>query len=378
MNMSNFCHNPFLGLDIGPTGEIKPCCKFLHTEIPKFNIKDGIDRYKDSEWLNELQRQFVAGEKPKGCARCWKEETAGIASKRQLDYQRHQKTFDTVDLSHTNFINVGIAFGSLCNLACRTCGPGASSKWAGELKKIDKKSYPIHSWFRKEQIMNNIYDETQNAIHIDISGGESMLTEITEHFEYLDKFIKTGKSQNTSLHYTTNGTKFPTDNRIRTWQSFKEVDIQLSIDGIEKIFEYTRWPARWNDVYKNIKNYQKLAKKNKNIRLSISHTISSFTILYADQFFKWCIREGLPAPWLGVVSNPKHYDPSVFPNKVREQISSILQQSTIKEVRKLKDYLQYDNSQYFKQFLSLTNQLDKIRNQNFQKTFPELAELIRH
>jgi len=102
------------------------------------------------------------------------------------------------------------------------------------------------------------------------------------------------------------------------------------------------------------------------------------TIIYIDNFFKWCIRENLPAPWMGLVSFPSYYNPSVFPKEIREKISNILDQSKIKEVRKLKDYLQYDNSKHFEQFLKTTRQLDNIRNQNFQKTFPELVELIRH
>ena len=33
--------------------------------------------------------------------------------------------------------------------------------------------------------MNDIYKNTKDAIHIDIPGGEPLLLEISEHFEYL-------------------------------------------------------------------------------------------------------------------------------------------------------------------------------------------------
>lgn len=376
--MQNFCHNAFLGLFVAPDGHLKPCCKFSPTEIPKFNIKDGIDGYKNSEWLKKLQNEFIKGEKPKGCDRCWTEEAAGITSKRQMDYKEYKKEFDNVNLDNPDLINIELAFGNLCNLACRICSPEASSRWASEKKKEDGKNYPIWDWFKNSNVMNDFYDKTKNAVSIGIAGGEPLLLENNEHFEYIKKFIKTKKSYNLHLHYTTNGTNYPKDNHIAIWQHFKTVNIQLSIDGIGKQYEYNRWPARWDIVYDNIKKYQKLSKSNSNIRLSIAHSISAFTIPYADQFFKWCIRENLPAPWMGLVSFPSYYNPSVFPREVCEQISSILDQSTIKEVRKLKDYLQYDNSQHFNQFLSVTRQLDTIRNQNFQTTFPELAELIRY
>ena len=376
--MEHFCHNPFLGLDISADGMIKPCCKFLSSETPKFQIQNGIDSYKNSKWLKNIQNQFLAGGRPKGCDRCWKEESAGIKSKRQMDFQRHKKEFETYDLSSTKFININLTFGNLCNLACRICGPGPSSKWASEQKKIDGKKYPIHKWHTNKETLKEIYNETKDAIRIDVSGGEPLLVEIKEHFEYLKKFVDDGQSSQISLHYISNGTTLLSESHISIWKKFKEVDITLSIDGIEKQFNYNRWPANWNEVYDNLKNYQKICKNSKNIKISIAHTISVFTILYAEKFFIWCIRQGLPAPWLGLVSTPKHYDPSVLPAEVRKQISSILDHSKIKEVRKLKDYLQYDNSQYFNKFLSITRQLDTMRNQNFQKTFPELAEMIRH
>ena len=137
--MNTFCHNPFIGLDINPEGHIRPCCKFLESEMPKFHIKQGIETYKKSKWVKKLQDQFIDGKRPKGCERCWKEESAGIESKRQLDYIRHKKQFDSVDLKNPNYINISLAFGNLCNLACRICSPNQSSRWASERNKLENK-----------------------------------------------------------------------------------------------------------------------------------------------------------------------------------------------------------------------------------------------
>jgi len=300
--MSNFCHNAFLGLNISPNGQLKPCCKFLTSEMPPFHISKGIDRYKNSEWLRDIQKQFLDGKKPSGCERCWKEEAAGVKSKRQLDFERHKNKFESMDLDNSNFLNINLAFGNLCNLACRICSPEVSSKWASEKKKEDGAHYPIWDWFKNPNIMNDIWNHTEQAIHIDIPGGEPLLLEIPEHFTYLEKFVKTKRANEISLHYTTNGTTFPTAEHIKIWQSFREIDIQMSIDDIGPRFEYNRWPANWNQVYENIKKYQQLSKSNTNIRLSISYSISALTIIYIDNFFKWCIRENLPAPWMGLVS----------------------------------------------------------------------------
>jgi len=302
--IKNFCYNAFLGLDIDSGGRLKPCCKFEEQYIPHFNILQGISGYKDSKFLKDLQNQFLNDGKPAGCIRCWQEEDAGVKSKRQMDYERHKDSFDQHDFTKTEFKNISLAFGNLCNLSCRICGPASSSKWATEMKKIDGKNYPIYEWFRDHAVMSDILENTQQAIHFDIPGGEPLLVDIQEHFDLLQKFKKNNSARNISLHYTTNGTNYPKDQHLKTWQAFKEVDIQISIDDIKERFEYNRWPAKWATVYNNIKKFQKLKDQEKNIKLSISFTVSAFTILYADEFYSWCLAEGLPEPWMGRLHDP--------------------------------------------------------------------------
>ena len=374
--IKNFCHNAFLGLDISPSGKLKPCCKYENDFLPKFNLNQGISKYKESQFLRDLQRQFLNDEKPAGCVRCWEEEDAGIRSKRQLDYDRHQTSFDQHDTSTTIFKNISLAFGNLCNLACRICKPANSSKWSAEMKKIDGKEYPIHEWFHDPQIMSDIWEHTQEAVHFDIPGGEPLLVDIQEHFDLLKKFKEDGSAKNISLHYTTNGTNYPKDKHLEIWKAFREIDIQISIDDIKERFEYNRWPAKWDMVYDNIKKFQRLKDQEKNIKLSISFTVSAFTILYADEFYSWCLAEGLPEPWMGRLHSPIYYRCSVFPADTKKQIKEKLITSKHFEVKKLAKYLETDESTHFENFKKWIALLDSKRDQNFNRTFSELSELI--
>ena len=95
--MKNLCYNPFTGLDISTQGNLKPCCKFLGNKMPTFNVENGIEEYQQSEWLSNLQKEFLDGGRPIGCQNCWKEEDAGVKSKRQLDYISHKEEFDHID-----------------------------------------------------------------------------------------------------------------------------------------------------------------------------------------------------------------------------------------------------------------------------------------
>lgn len=373
--MKHFCHNAFIGLDISPSGNMKPCCKFLNSEIPKFHIKDGISQYQNSDFVKKLRSQFLKGERPKGCHRCWVEEDAGIKSKRQLDYDRHKSEFDKVDITKKDFKNISLAFGNLCNLACRICGPASSSKWASEENRIGRKKFPIHDWFKDESIMQDIFNHTQDAVHFDIPGGEPLLVEITEHFDFLSKFSNE-QARNISLHYTTNGTNFPKSEFLHIWRRFREVDIQISIDDIGPRYEYNRWPAKWEQVYGNIKRLQKLERESENTRLSISFTVSAFTVFYAKRFFDWCLLEGLPRPWMGRLNHPEYYSAEILPEDVADTIKAELESSTYQEVRNLSHYLDSSKKVLLPVFKQKVNELDKARNQNFKEVFPDLASII--
>ena len=64
------CHHPWVGLEIGPQGEFKPCCKY------KDSIATNLKDYLASEELSELKSRLSANEKPNGCQRCWDDESA--------------------------------------------------------------------------------------------------------------------------------------------------------------------------------------------------------------------------------------------------------------------------------------------------------------
>ena len=373
--MKKLCHNPFIGLDIDPSGKIRPCCKFLNNQIPYFNVNEGIAKYQNSDFLKKLRSDFLAGESPKGCQRCWIEEDAGIQSKRQLDYERHKESLDPVDIQQTDFKNISLAFGNLCNLACRICGPYSSSRWASEKNKMGGKRFPIHDWFKNEAIMEDIFNNTKKAFHFDIPGGEPFLTEIPEHFQFLSRFPD-DQAKKISIHYTTNGTNLPDEGFLVVWDRFKEIDIQISIDDTGKRFEYNRWPADWSLVYRNIKRLQQLEKDKSNIRLSISFTVSAFTILYSQNFYEWCLAEGLPSPWMGRLDRPEQYSPEVLPVDRIQHIKKRMASSRYDDIKKLTQYLTGDKQDLLPKFRDHVRDMDKIRNQDFRETFPELVEVV--
>jgi radical SAM protein with 4Fe4S-binding SPASM domain len=373
-----FCYAPWSNLEILPQGEILPCCKFQSNHYGEtFNIKQHtIDQYRQSKMLATIKQEFEQGVWPPGCERCRIEEENNIESKRQLDYTRWQKHYQNYDLESDTLLTVSMALGNTCNLKCIICNPSASSKWAKEYQDIYNIQVQNIETVRKD-LITSITTIAPNLIHIDMHGGEPLLSSIEQHQALLDHYIKTDQAKNITIHYTTNATIFPDRAWLERWGHFAEIDLQLSIDGVGARYEYLRYPADWTEVNANIDQYLELQQRMSNVRLSIAHTVSAFNIFYLEEFVTWCQQTGLPRPWMGKLHKPMHLRPSVWPDLAKLAIVNKLQSSIINDVRVWANLIQItDDSKLFIQFQQFVREHDQYRNLNFKATFPEIAQYI--
>jgi MoaA/NifB/PqqE/SkfB family radical SAM enzyme len=373
--MKPLCLVPWTSIDIRPNGTIAPCCKYRETPEEKLNITQvSINDYTNSTFLKNVKDTMLQNKWPEGCFRCRQEEASGIKSKRILDYERWPTEFDTYT-EDKGYIIATIAFGNTCNLKCITCHSSASSLWRKEyfdIYGVDEAPVDKLSSDSRE-----IYDTMPNIIHLDIPGGEPFLSEIKKQKRLLQKYVESGRSKDISLHYTTNGQIFPNTEWWNLWQNFKEIDMQLSIDGVGKRYEYIRFPGKQHVIEQNVELFIEKEKTNNNLRLSVSHTVSSYNIYYLTEFFDWCEQVGLPRPWCGVVNTPKYMRPQVYPQAIKNKIIEHLKGSRYEDVQTWAHYLiNNDSSEYFSEFLRLTDAHDLYRNLNFANTFPEVKELL--
>lgn len=371
-----FCYSPWTNIDIDPQGTIMPCCKFrMSNDDQKFNIQiHTLDEYVNSAFMSKIKQDFTQGNWPQGCDRCRIEEQNNIQSKRQMDYKRWQEQYAQYELASNQFITASIAFGNTCNLKCITCSPYSSSRWQQEYRQI----YDINIdnvRFYREDFVEKFIHQAPNIVHVDIPGGEPFLSGVIEQQQLLQHYVDSGQSKDITLHYTTNATVFPDHTWWQLWQHFKEIDLQLSIDGVGVKYEYIRFPGNWNALISNVTQYQ--AMQSSNFRLSVSHTVSAYNIYYLDEFVSWCYNQNLPRPWLGRVHNPAHMRPTVWAGHAKQKIIDCLNQSQHQDVKNWAVLMeQNDDSNMFEQFRQRLHQHDQYRNIHFARTFPELAPYI--
>ena len=353
-----------------------PCCKYQPQDsTPNINSHSIVEYFSSAE-LATVKQQFLEGDWPVGCERCRIEEENNIASKRELDYQRWQEHYDSYDLESSQLLTASVAFGNTCNLKCTVCGPEASSRWQQEYRDImGIDIVPNH--FYRMGVVDELLEYAPNIIHLDIPGGEPFLSGVPQQQRLLQSYVDSGQASRISIHYTTNATIWPDESWWKLWAHFREIDMQLSLDGVGDRFEYLRFPADWKTVTENVVRYQHQSSLLPNLRLSISHTVSAYNVYYLDEFFSWCEQQSLPEPWCGRVHIPSHARPAVWPDQVRDMIANHLESSPRPQVQLWAGLMRQTNdSEFFEEFQKRTRAHDQYRKLDFATTFPELAKFI--
>lgn len=226
--MTNACLDIYKNLNIQIINEtvvVSPCCLYPAT------ITKNLDFYNNPV-LVSIRQQWDNNIIPTPCRGCSRHENSNRW------YNDNGYTDTTVEL-----IRLDYWVGDGCNLRCIICGPTVSSAWKEELKipLIERKNVCNDYWSKLD---------LSKLKFIHFSGGEPLLSK--EHIEFLNAIPIKSQVQ---LNYNTNGTILPTSKVLDLWAQFKLVQIDFSIDDICDRFEYQRYPAKWDQVTKNLQWY---------------------------------------------------------------------------------------------------------------------------
>lgn len=389
---SNLCHLPWTSIETRPDGKYTPCCLY------KEQIEDGQKKYntvdhtvsdaQNSEYMNRLRKSFIAGEKPKGCQACWKEEQSGKTSKRQNAWIKMPIIGEGAIKKNTvapHFIDMKL--GNICNLKCRICSPYASSQITPEFMKMDphnkehwRKQNRLGMWPRaKNSFLDGAEEWLQHVRYFEITGGEPLMIE--KQFDVLKKCIDIGVANKIDLHYNTNGTQYPEEAVREIWPKFKRVELAFSIDDIERRFEYQRKNAKWDTVNENIIKYKNSGMKN--LQTQICTTINIFNIMHLDELAVHVDRWS-PDYWhINVLHWPVEFDVQGLGNDIKQVITKKLSGCKLykDELASAINYLNQESKDSIIDLEEMRNSkiklFDKFRRENFKDVFPELNELLR-
>lgn len=421
--MSNkICPLPWNHIAVQQNGDYRLCCQCVYPPFGRLedngnvlNIKDvSINDARNSLLHIKVRSEMLAGIESPECNLCWNDEKLNLISKRQhmlkeYDIQEivDKKQFK-IDTEIFPLRYLDIRFGNLCNLSCRTCGPGDSSLWYSDYIALNNKDtmqfygskiYEFKNinnvWTLKNDDFQfyedkSVWDMLEKLCHhfdrLYLTGGEPFLNKA--QWKLLEMCIEKGVAKNIVLEYNSNMTILP-ENAEKIWKNFKYVHLGCSIDTVGPLANYVRYPCDWKEVEHNL--YKISSFKIDNINIKLAPTISVFNLLGFLEILEWLdtnrgkirIR---PTPSYHILQGPEYHNIKVLPwttkNWILEKYEEWLEpykrshhNHTLKPI--LEFMMSEDKSNLLPKLKENTEILDKQRKQSMKDSIPWLYDVLQ-
>lgn len=417
-NQQIFCNTPWYEAHIYWDGGLGICCQESRRLSTTHNIKTtSLREWFNSEPVKHLRQEVLSDNPTDVCSRCYHEEQHSGTSRRHRSNQKSviftknafQQSFEqspgrqyfTEDgVTDTLPIDLHVDLGNYCNLACKMCWSGASSRiatqyvlWGHE----DHRWYLGTDWTKDSVVWDRFLDELltiPKLKNIHFMGGETLLT---PKFEEFVDFMIAHERFDLSLSFVTNGTTFK-EELVNKLKKFARVGIEVSIETTTAHNDYVRQGTNTKLVLENIELYQQHCDTS--MSLTLRPTVSALTVGYYYTLLEYCLERKLIIKSL-LVNDPSYLNVSVLPIQVREQYSknyySLLEKLT--DINIDCDYNESDSNNYLqsiklqvkqiinllaqsstedqlKDLVDMCSQWDKEFNFNARLVYPELAEVF--
>ena len=282
----SFCIMPWTHLHTWPNGNVFPCC-LADSNHPIGNLKrHTLEQIWNSPDLKKIRTQFLKGEQPAVCKRCYMQEEMGTPSFRissNNQWSHHiDKAVETTqeDGTDNNFkLNYwDFRFSNVCNLRCRMCGPELSSSWYADQIKFYGSSTTSQALIHMndgslEDIMVYVDRFINEVEEIYFAGGEPLIME--EHYRILEMLIAAGNTK-CRIRYNTNFSRI----KYRGVNLFDDILVHLrdwqicaSIDGTGAIGEYIRTGLHYTGWLHNFRQGLAHARHPRQMRLDFTLTL---------------------------------------------------------------------------------------------------------
>ena len=386
-----FCAAPFAHMYVHKNEDIRMCCVTTENEMASPSTEIDLEKRWKSNYYKNIRQQFLDGEEPDICSKCFAIEKHNGRSDRMNFNDRYSlrlKPNVETGNQYGSPIDLDIRPGNLCNLKCRMCGSEASSQFEKErlqykelFDDIRPKVYQPDGVFSEKNI-DFLLKNADKGDHIKFLGGEPTI--MPEVSDILDNLIENDKSH-IKISITTNCT-----NTIKSFtdklNKFSNLSFNYSVDGTDKVVEYIRNPVKFKTIEKNMKLYHKMAT----CRDNISFSFQAYNLFNLYDTIKWAADLGVRVipfqveypQWCSVLSVPK---------KIRDAELDRTKQLMLNDDKYAKwithplsniipaiDRILEDDREYpVKNLAEMTWKFDTARNQHIKDFIPEVWKIVK-
>lgn len=419
----SLCVLPFIHFNILANGDATLCCASstpLKNAVGEdLNVRShSLNEIWHSEGLKGVRKMMLNGEQPSQCAQCYRNEKRfdGRSFRTQqnalfliddIEQAIDKSTTSDCDDNFPKFFVsdfkeemdkpalFDLRFDNLCNLKCVICFGSASSQiekdgvhmqWTGETATERKPNRfdNADNWTASDVLLHELTEISTDTRHIQLAGGEPFLSRLA--MRWLKNLKDTGRAKEITLMVYTNFIKFD-DDIIELLESFKRVQLILSIDAVGAVYEYARYPGKWSTIEKNARRLtSEINGRLSHLNVTLNVTISVVTAFNVCETFDWAKENGFNVN-LNNVSYPEYVATKYLPEATKEKIIAQLKEyaSTREDLVHLPEQIHQWEIELgeintrdplvaakAKNVMRFLNDMDASRGLDFKKTVPEV------
>jgi molybdenum cofactor biosynthesis enzyme MoaA len=367
-----FCMHPFTGLATREDGAIKVCCR---SQPIGWIQEESLESAWNNKNMRRVREQVLNNEIPAECVPCFDLEAQGVESLRQRHIRDsfpdarinlYPNALNSLNDDYTmpfEFPTIEIKINNLCNLKCRMCNPLDSTQWkdweqveefyaeegnylVDAVRKLGLTRAPYIGLFEDSaEFWENLEKLLPYFRRVEFAGGEPLMD--PNHYKILDLLATNGK--NIELKYATNGTVTGIKGG-RTihdyWPKFKNVVVNVSIDGLHDVYEHIRGNGKFVDVEENVRVF----KSFHNVKYVVGAcTVQAGNVMQLPSIIDYFLNVMGIVFYSHRVNYPNVLSAQCLPSKYKQQV--------ISELEKMKDIVpHYAIMQKDKRLLPITLQ----------------------
>lgn len=294
------------GIAIDYSGTVKPCCVFIPNE--SWKKQNHVSRVDFRDWhqtpdVSLINRMLDQDTWPDSCKVCQDMESYDRGDSIRLNGEQSYGHYDSQD------ITLEIRGGNVCNFACQTCWPAASTRVAQFYKQA---GIPILSQNDMEWDFDSLLPIRHRIKNIQLLGGEPFYDR--RCLAFLDWLKKHDLDCDVCIF--TNGSVV---SRSLLQSLPGRITLVWSIDAVGTPAEYIRFGTQWTTVEENFLSCQNLP----NVENRVNITTSPYNLYYLHDLFSWLAPQWPQVVTFGVAStssNSRFMTDCVFPLEQRPAV----------------------------------------------------------
>lgn len=332
ISKDSFCVGPWAEARINSDGTVSYCHAAARSNVG--TITDGLPLVWHGSAIANVRAQ-IQSSWLSPCAVCKVAEGANVVSFRQRrnsqygifhgrDFEQSfaESRFQVNKVLEPRFYHISVS--NLCNLGCVMCQPRDSSFLAAEENSLLQTVHPVNNWSADQETWERFLQDfllNNQVVCVHFMGGEPLYQK--RFFEFVEFCVKE-RHTNFHLTFATNATAKLPQKYIDLFQKFLSVQIETSIETLDRSNDYIRYPSNTSLVIENIIALHNL-RHSANIE-TVLRTVPQF--LSGPEYHKvlwWCLDNELKVD-SNYCTRPDYFNLKYLPDELKDTIVSRLEE----------------------------------------------------